>query len=82
MIIGMKTDQVFIGQSLNFLERLDAPEPLLNLGGIMVELGGDRGEVDDPGSLTFFQQGEEGSTHLRNEKNNRLRFSSRVQSLK
>lgn len=68
MIIGMKTDQVFVSQSLNFLERLDAPEPLLDLGGIMVELGGDRGEVDDPGSPTFFQQGEERSTHLRNQR--------------
>lgn len=30
----------------------------------MVELGSDRGEVDDPGSFTFFQQGEEGLAHL------------------
>lgn len=65
MDIGVnKTDQVFIGQPLDFLERLGAPEPLLDHGGIMIELGADRGEVDDPGSLTLLQQGEERSTHL------------------
>lgn len=51
------TYQVLVGETLDLFERLDVPEPLLDFGRIMVELGSDGREVDDPRSWSLLQQG-------------------------